>query len=58
VRYASLDELEDKARFYLAHPQERVAVIRRAQHRIAAHHTLRQRLETLEQFLKARFAGE
>ncbi|MBI5091480.1 MAG: glycosyltransferase [Candidatus Hydrogenedentes bacterium] len=56
VTYAELDELEDKARYYFGHPEERIGVIRRAQRRIQAHHTLQHRLEALERFLKERFA--
>ncbi|MBN2310928.1 MAG: glycosyltransferase family 1 protein, partial [Candidatus Hydrogenedentes bacterium] len=57
VSYASLDELEDKVRHYLAHPSERTEIVRRAQRRIGAHHTHQHRLKALEAFLKQRYAG-
>jgi len=57
VTYASLDELEEKAVYYLAHPQERTAIVRRAQRRIAEHHTHAHRLQALEAYLKGRYKG-
>ncbi len=55
--YDTLDELEDKAAYYLRHPEERTAMVLRAQRRITAHHTHAHRLLALEAFLKERFAG-
>lgn len=55
VTYATLDELEDKVRYYLQRPEERSAIVRRAQKRIAAAHTHAHRLASLELFLKERF---
>lgn len=57
VTYRTMDELEDKTRYYLAHPEERKAIVQRAQRRIAAHHTHKHRLESLEAYLKERYAG-
>jgi len=58
VMYHDLDELADKVAYYLKHPDERKAIVRRAQRRIAAHHTHRPRLEALEQYVRERFEGE
>ena len=55
--YSSLDELEDKTAYYLKHPEQRIAITRRAQKRIAAHHTHSHRLDTLETYLRERYAG-
>jgi len=55
VTYRSLDELEDKVAHYLAHPDERLPIIERAQRRVAAHHTHAHRLEALEGYLKERY---
>lgn len=57
VTFASWEELEDKSGYYVAHPEERVAIIQRAQRRIAVEHTHRQRLEMLEGELRRRFRG-
>lgn len=56
VTYSDLDELAEKVAYYLARPQERMAIVRRAQERIAAHHTFRHRLQSLEAYLRERFA--
>jgi spore maturation protein CgeB len=56
VTYRSLDELGELIPRYLAEPAERMAVVERAQRRIAAHHTIRHRLETLESYLRERFS--
>ncbi|MCP4639057.1 MAG: glycosyltransferase [bacterium] len=56
VTYASLEELEDKVRYYLARPDERAALVRAAQRRIAAHHTHAHRLKALEVYLKSVYA--
>lgn len=56
VLYGSVEELRDKAVFYLAHPNERDGIVRAAQRRIAAEHTHAHRLRALEDFLKERFA--
>jgi spore maturation protein CgeB len=53
--YGSLDELKEKASWYLAHPAERKALVERAQKRIAAQHTHAHRLQALELFMKERF---
>jgi spore maturation protein CgeB len=58
VTYRDLDELADKVAYYLKHPDERKAIVRRAQRRIAAHHTHRNRLESLDTYLRERFEGE
>ncbi len=55
VAYSSLDELEDKVRHYLDRPGERRTIVQNAQRRIAAHHTHRHRLESLEAYLKDLF---
>ena len=57
VTYTGLDELEDKVRFFLTNPQERLGYIERAQKRIAARHTHRHRLQALEAFLKERYTA-
>lgn len=57
VTYASLDELEEKAAYYLAHQAERVALVERARRRVAAHHTHACRLRALESYLKERYEG-
>ncbi len=57
VTYASLEELEDKVQYYLAHPAERIAIVRRAQARIAAHHTHAHRLSALAAYLKERYGS-
>lgn len=54
--YSTLEELEDKARHYLRHPEERERIVRNAQRRIAAHHTHAHRLQTLVEYLKERYA--
>ncbi len=56
VTYATLDELRDKVRYYLAHPAERRAVIQKARARVLAEHTHAHRLQLLETFMKERFA--
>lgn len=55
VTYATLDELEDKVVYYLCHPEQRVAIIERAQQRIAAQHTHARRLKSLEDYLRKRY---
>ncbi len=57
VVYATLDELEDKVRYYAVRPEERTAIIRAAQRRVAAHHTHAHRLSQVERYLKERFAN-
>jgi spore maturation protein CgeB len=57
VTYTTLDELEDKVRHYLARPDERAAVTRSAQRRIAACHTHAHRLRDLEAYLRDRFGS-
>jgi spore maturation protein CgeB len=57
VTYHSLDELEEQVRRYRNQAEERVAIVRAAQRRIAAHHTHAHRLRMLEDFLRERFAG-
>jgi len=57
VTYASFDELQDKARHYLRHPDERLPIIQRAQRRIRTHHTHAHRLSSLEAFLRERFTS-
>jgi spore maturation protein CgeB len=56
VTYATLDELRDKAAYYLRHPEERSAIVTRARARILAEHTHANRLRDLETFLRGRFA--
>jgi len=57
VTYHSFDELEDKALFYLRHPDQRIPIIQRAQRRVLAHHTHAHRLHALGQYLRERFAS-
>ena len=57
VTYSTLDELEDKVRYYAVHPDERAAVVRAAQRRIAAHHTHAHRLQDLGTYMRERFAS-
>ena len=56
VVYDTLEELEDKVRFYRNHPQERIAITTRARERVLAHHTHAHRLSALDQFLQERYA--
>ena len=56
VTYHDLDELEDKTKHYLRHSEARIPIIQRAQQRIAAHHTHRHRLQSLEAYLRERYA--
>jgi len=55
VTYASLDELEEKVRYFLRHPAERMAIARAARRRVHAHHTHVHRLASLEIYLKKRY---
>lgn len=57
VTFGSWDELEDKISYYAAHGEERAAIVQRAQNRIAAEHTHRQRLAWLEGELRSRFGA-
>jgi spore maturation protein CgeB len=56
VVYGSLDELRDKASFYLRNPAGRADIVRAARRRILAAHTHAHRLLGLEQFMKERYA--
>ena len=56
VTYSSLDELEDRVAYYLRNPQSRIPIVRQAQRRIAAHHTHAHRLQSLESYLRERYA--
>lgn len=56
VLYQTLDDLKEKAEYYLARPEARKEIVQRAQARIAAHHTHAHRLKALEAFLKERYA--
>ncbi len=55
--YESVEELPDAVAHYLEHPKERLEIILRAQRRITAHHTHAHRLQSLETYLKERYAG-
>jgi spore maturation protein CgeB len=57
MTYATLDELEDKVRFYQQRPKNRIAIIQAAQRRIAAHHTHAHRLRDLETYLRECFGS-
>ena len=52
VTYDSLDELKDKVVYYLAHPEDRNKIVKRAQKRITQEHTHQCRLRDLEIYLK------
>jgi len=56
VTYSSLDELEDEVAYYLRNPEARIPIIQQAQRRIAAHHTHAHRLQSLETYLRERYA--
>ena len=53
--YSSLEELHDKAQYYLKHPEARLPIIERGQRRVLAKHTHAHRLSALEAFLKTVF---
>lgn len=55
VTYASMEELSEKAGYFLKHPEERRPIVMRAQRRIASGHTHAHRLRTLEAYLKERY---
>lgn len=55
--FRSIEELKDKAEFFLRHPADRRGVVERAQARIGAHHTHAHRLESLATYLAERFAS-
>lgn len=57
VTYDTFEELADKTRHFLRRPDLRRAVIEKAQRRIAAQHTHAHRLQSLEAFLKERYAN-
>jgi spore maturation protein CgeB len=54
VIYEDLQDLREKATYYLAHPEERQAIADAARSHVCAHHTYEQRLDKLESigFLK------
>lgn len=56
IVFDNLEELKEKVSYYLKRPEERERVIRAAQKRIAAHHTHAHRLQSLEAYLKERYA--
>lgn len=56
VTYATLEELRDKAAYYLQHPGERSAITTRARARVLAEHTHANRLRDLDALLRSRFA--
>jgi spore maturation protein CgeB len=49
VIYRNLDDLREKVRYYLAHPEERQRIAQAARQHVLAHHTYDQRLDRLEQ---------
>jgi spore maturation protein CgeB len=56
--YGTLEELEEKAAFFVRRPEARIPVVARAQRRVLAEHTHRHRLETVVEFLKREVVGE
>lgn len=48
VTYRDLDELRQKARYYLDHDSERERIVQRAREHVYTHHTYTQRVERLE----------
>ncbi|MCC6748529.1 MAG: glycosyltransferase [Deltaproteobacteria bacterium] len=56
VVYRDADELAALCRHYLAHPEERAAVARRARERVLRDHTYETRVQTLLAALRARHA--
>jgi spore maturation protein CgeB len=56
VTYASLDELEDKVRYFADRPDERARIVNTARKRILAEHTHAHRLQALEAYLRERYA--
>ncbi len=47
ITFSDFKELEDKADYYLAHPEERIAIAQRARSRALADHTYENRLEQM-----------
>jgi spore maturation protein CgeB len=54
VTYDSPDDLVEKVRHYIAHPDERRAIAATGQRRTLAEHTYRHRMEQLDALLRAR----
>jgi spore maturation protein CgeB len=48
VIYKDTQDLREKAAYYLAHPEERLAIAEAARAYVLAHHTYEQRLDKLE----------
>jgi spore maturation protein CgeB len=48
VIYEDVQDLREKAAYYLAHPEERLAIAEAAKAHVLAHHTYEQRLDKLE----------
>lgn len=55
--FASLSELEDKAAYFLAHPDERAVLSQRARSRVCAEHTYQKRMERLLETVRVRRPG-
>jgi spore maturation protein CgeB len=58
VAYSSADDLIEKARHYLANPDDRVAVARAGQERTLRDHTYRMRMAQFDAMLRARMGGQ
>jgi spore maturation protein CgeB len=57
VLYEALEELEEKVRFFVAHPAERRSISKRARRRVLAHHTHKERLGSLAGYLRRYYRG-
>lgn len=55
VTYQNMEDLQQKAAYYLRHDAEREALAQRARDHVYAHHTYDQRVERLEKLLEALF---
>jgi len=54
--YGSVEDLREKAAWYLARPEARRAIVEKARARVLSEHTHAHRLRSLEAYLKERFA--
>jgi len=52
--FTSMEQLLEKIDHYLAHPDERTAIVRRGRERVLREHTYAQRMQSLVEFIAAR----
>jgi spore maturation protein CgeB len=57
VTYDSPDDLVEKVRHYVAHPDERIAIAAAGQRRTLTEHTYRHRMRQLDELLRTRLGG-